>query len=253
VRSPLKRRPLHNPGQSLDEQIQDLVVGPIFSWAAAMSLMVVFALQEWLRWWLALPYQPVALSLAAVVAVALGGIRRLRALIRQLRALKLGRDGERAVGQELEKLRAAGHEIVHDVAAEGFNVDHVVIGPHGIYTVETKTLSRPARGRAELACSDDAILLNGRPMQRNPVPQCKAQAAWLRSLLEESTGRRFEVRPVVVFPGWFVPPECKNRSGVWVLNPRALPEFIRNEPAALTAQQVRSAAYHVRTYCRMAG
>lgn len=61
--------------------------------------------------------------------------------VKKFNALKLGRSGERAVGQYLENFRESGSHIYHDILGDSFNVDHVVISPKGIFVVETKTYS----------------------------------------------------------------------------------------------------------------
>jgi hypothetical protein len=249
LESPIKLKSLRDPGQSLDAQIQDIVYERVMFWTVAMVLVLVLAAQEWYRWYAKTPPAPIPISIVAIATLLIGAFR-LSAYIRQLKRLALGRDGERAVGQELDKLRAKGFEVIHDIPGEGFNIDHVVIGRRGIYTVETKTIRFPEGSRPELKCSDEKVFLNGRPMDRNPIPQAKAQSAWLRSFLEESTGKTFLVQPVVVFPGWFVSPECNNHSGVWVLNPLALPKFVEHEPERLTQEDARLAAYHLRLYVR---
>ena len=42
----------------------------------------------------------------------------------------------------LQRLRADGAQIFHDVPADGFNLDHVVVADKGIFVIETKTWSR---------------------------------------------------------------------------------------------------------------
>lgn len=69
---------------------------------------------------------------------------------RHLHQLRLGRDGERAVAQYLEWFRTAGFFIFHDVPNGDANVDHVLIGPKGAFTIETKTLSKPHRGECKI-------------------------------------------------------------------------------------------------------
>jgi hypothetical protein len=39
---------------------------------------------------------------------------------------------------------------------------------------------------------------------RDPITQAQAQARWLRDALQESRGRTWQIKPVIVFPGWFV-------------------------------------------------
>ena len=47
------------------------------------------------------------------------------------------------MGQLLENLRADGARVFHDLVGEGLNIDHVVVSPHGIFVLETKTWSKP--------------------------------------------------------------------------------------------------------------
>jgi hypothetical protein len=51
-----------------------------------------------------------------------------------------GRDGERATAKELRKLRPAGWSTRHDLADKYGNLDHVVIGPGGVFLVDSKNL-----------------------------------------------------------------------------------------------------------------
>lgn len=249
LRSPIKGKLLRDPGQSLDAEIDRIIYDRALRWIVVMVVLAMLAAQEWIRWYAKTPPSPILISILALFTVLVGAYR-LTGYIRQLKRLALGRDGERAVGQELDKLRGQGFEVIHDIPGEGFNIDHVVIGRTGIYTVETKTNRFPEGRRPELTCSGEGILLNGRLMDRSPIPQCKAQAAWLRSLLNESTGKTFAVQPVAAFPGWFVSPDCNERSGVWILNPRALRSFIEQQRERLSPEETHLAAYHLRLYVR---
>jgi hypothetical protein len=247
--SPLKAKPLRNPGQSLDEEIQELIDEQLLSvyWIAAM--FVVMAMLEWLAVWLRWPRNPIIWTLVAVLAILYFAwlFRRVRKRARQLR---LGRDGERAVGQYLEGLREAGARVFHDVPGDAFNLDHVVISRHGLFIVETKTCSKP-HPKAQVSVRGKQVLLAGHVMTRNPVEQVRAQIAWLEQLLEQSTGKRLPIRGAVVFPGWFIERSSDaKRLGVWVLEPKALPAFIENEPVRLTDADVALASFHLSRYVR---
>jgi hypothetical protein len=50
-----------------------------------------------------------------------------------------GADNERRVGKALDALRSEGWVVVHDVRRDFGNIDHVVAGPGGVFTVETKS------------------------------------------------------------------------------------------------------------------
>lgn len=176
---------------------------------------------------------------------------KLYQLRQRLLRLRMASDGEKVVGQFLEELRSRGHRVFHDVVGDGFNVDHVVISDRGIFTIETKTYRKPATGKPEIRFDGQTILLNGHPTQADIIGQVRAQAAWSRRVLQESTGKDYPVKPVVLFPGWFIQQVGESlRSGIWVLNPKALPTFLEHEPVQLNPEDVKLAAYHLSRYIR---
>jgi len=237
-RSPLKVRPLRHAGQSMDEEITRLFDEDVLPYYFVAVLLVVLAGFEWWRSYSGSPPLPWFFTSVAVVAVALAAWKVVRVL-RTVRNLKLGRDGERVMGQFLETLRAQGFRVFHDIPGDGFNVDHLIVGSKGVFTIETKTLSKPLRGESKIAFDGDEITIGGYQPDRNPIVQARAQAAWVRDLVFETTGRRISVHPVVVYPGWFVegPPKGA-KSDVWVLNPKALPAFIEHERDTLTTEDM---------------
>jgi hypothetical protein len=250
MKSPLKDRPLRNPGQSLDEELNkfldDAVSGPLL----VAALLVVLACLDWFRWYQARPPNPIVFTVAALGGIAYAAIRIYRAR-KHVRQIKLGRDGERAVGPFLETLREGGAKVFHDFPGKGFNIDHVVVHVSGVYAVETKTFSKPDRGEALIVFKGDCVEVMGKKPDRNPVVQARANAKWLSDLIKESTGRVVPVRPVVVFPGWYVQPTAEAKaSDVWVLNPRMLPGFIGRSAPQLPDPDARMVAFHLSRYAR---
>lgn len=248
-KSPIKDKPLRYPGQSLDQQREDLAYDKVLGPILAAGLMLIFAAMEWLRYFFPLPPQPWLISFMAVLAVFYAGwkIWRLFPIARQLRQAS---EGEKAVGQFLEHLRGDGYSVFHDVLGEGFNVDHILIGPAGLFTVETKTISKPVRGQPKITFDGASILVNGMEPDRNPVIQAKAQASWLKGVLSESTGKQFPVRPVVVYPGWFIEQSPGSTRELWVLEPKALPKFLAKESKSLSAEEVKIASFHLSQFIR---
>ena len=88
------------------------------------------------------------------------------------------------VAEELEKLRADGAEVIHDVPAPGFNIDHVVLSRRGFYAIETKTWSKPHTGDARIHLTQTGIVANGRRPSRDPIAQAQAAAKWLLASLK---------------------------------------------------------------------
>lgn len=248
-RSPLKASPLRNPGQSLDEEIQRVIDDRFMApFAGALGLWAM-ALLEWFGAWRDIPRQPWTFTAVALIVTTWLAVQFLR-VRRKVRNLRLGRDGERAVGQFLEGLREAGARIFHDVPAEDFNLDHVVISAHGIYVVETKTITKPGPD-ARVVYDGERVTVAGRAPDRDPVAQAAAEATWLRRLLEQSTGRAFPVRGVVAYPRWWVEQARPDRPReVWVLEPKALPKFIEHAPQVMSHEDVAMTAFHLSRYVR---
>jgi hypothetical protein len=247
-RSPLKDRPLRNPGQSLDEQIQD-ITHDYMLWPTLSALFfVLLAALEWFRYLRTIPPSPGLYTFGAVAIVGFAAYRVFKGLPR-LRALKQGRDGEKVVGQFLEALRERGYRVFHDVVGSGFNVDHILIGPAGVFTIETKTHSKP-NGNARIVFDGDAIRIGSFEADRDPVIQAKAQASWLRELLKESTGRTFGIKSVIVYPGWWVNEGNMRENPVWVLEPKRLPRYLTQEPRRLSEEDIHLASFHLSRFVR---
>jgi hypothetical protein len=120
----------------------------------------------------------------------------------------------------------------------------VIVSRRGIVAVETKTHSKFPDSR--VLYDGKSIRVDGMAPDRDPVVQSMAEACALESMLRESTGNKFHVRPAVVFPGWWVE-KCNGAkaSPVWVLNEKALPKFVEHEPVVLSEEDFRLAAFHL--------
>lgn len=248
-RSPIKSKPLRTAGQSLEEQRRALIEDKVFEPMLVALLLAVLAVLEWYRYLAEMPPSPGLFSAVALIAVAYAGWR-FQKIRPQARALRQGIEGEKAVGQFLEGLRAKGYRVFHDILGQSFNVDHVLIGPAGIFTIETKTWSKPARGEAKIMFDGETILAGSFEPDRGPVIQARAQAGWMKEFLAESTARKFEVRSVILFPGWYVEQTPGSSRQVWVLNPKALDAFLSNEPERLTADDIKLASFHLSRFIR---
>ncbi|WP_187272304.1 nuclease-related domain-containing protein [Zeimonas arvi] len=249
-RSPLKDKPLRLPGQSVDEQRRKLIENEFEIPVLVALLLTLLAGFEWWRDHVAAPPAPRLMTAVALVAVAAAAWRfhRLRP---RLHALRLAAEGEKAVGQYLEGLRVSGYRVFHDVVGIGFNVDHVLIGPAGVFTVETKTWSKPRRGDARVVFDGARMAIGGREPDDRVAVQALAQARWLRGLLADSTGKRMPVRPIVLFPGWFVEQGPGATRGIWVLEPKALPAFLSKAPHVLAPEDVALASTHLSRMIRV--
>ena len=130
-----------------------------------------------------------------------------------------GAVGEEVVGDVLAELEATGRwHAVHDISSGRGNVDHVLIGPPGVCTLETKN----HRGRVD-------------EVERRMLNQAWAQKKWL----EESTG--LTAQPLLVFSRAWVERPGRRERGVTVLSARVLRRNLEQRPARFTSEQVTAA------------
>ncbi len=245
--SPLKAKPLRQPGQSVQEEIDKIIDEKGTSYILGSVVLLMVAALEWLKWFNVSPPQPIPMTIIAI-GVTIYSAYKIVKLKKKIKNLKQGRDGERIVGQELEKLRTQGCMVFHDIVGDNFNIDHVVVSDKGIFLVETKTYSKPNRVNPKVRYQKGELTIDGLGDMSKIITQVKASSTWLKRTLEESTGKTFLIKPVILFPGWFV--ESPNDSEIWVLEPKQFPYYINKKKEIVSLEDKKLAAYHLSRYIR---
>lgn len=111
------------------------------------------------------------------------------------RAFRVGAEGERVVGARLARLPVGWH-VLHSVpvGTRGADIDHVVVGPGGVYTVNAKHVPD-----ARVWLRGDSLVVNGH--ERDHVPASRVEAARASRLLGEALGRPVPVVGIVALVG----------------------------------------------------
>ena len=112
------------------------------------------------------------------------------------------------------------YHVFHDVPASAsrkdFNLDHVVVGPTGIFVIETKTRRKKP---APPGKDDHVVTFSGNQIiwpfgaEAKSINQAKANVDWLRKWLRTETSKDFSVRAIVAIPGWYVKSEPSVMNG----------------------------------------
>jgi len=230
----------------------------VFGYAAAPVLVAVLGLQV-------VALVPDGLKLAVlgltVLAFIVSFIVAARLYARRTQQgfnRYLGYFGERMVAEHLEPLKGQGWRILHDLpgVANGtkFNLDHVAIGPQGVFAVETKTRRK---GNARPGFDDHKVVFNGRELiwpwgeDNHGLEQAERNAVWLAGLIKDETGQRRPVAPILTLPGWFVEMKPSRESRfAKVTNPKGLPRFLTSGPAVLNDEQIAAIATKLEARCR---
>src|SRR5271155_376628 len=165
----------------------------------------------------------VTLGVLAVATASLGRLFGLHSglFISSEVALLVSRDrgatGEEQVGGLLDGLADGEWRVMHDVSFGRGNVDHVLVGPAGVFTVETKSHPGPVR----------VGQVHGRTLS-----QAQAQ----RRAIEQVTG--VNVEPLLVFSRAWVDRPMARRKGVRVLPARMLSGYLARGGEMLSREEI---------------
>lgn len=139
----------------------------------------------------------------------------------------LGAEGERLTGREIETLPDDWH-CIHDLEHVHGNYDHVLVGPPGVFLLDSKLL------HGEVVAGNDR-LRSGRVVF--PGAQFRGSAAHIHAALEESLGSRAHwVNAIVVIWGSFAQARHFEQN-VAYLEGAGLVEYLKSLPERLNGPQ----------------
>ncbi len=254
-RAPFKEEFFRSPGESLrwrlrkidDEVMESLVMIltlPLLFYSLIISLYY-FSEKEPQR-------HVIAVTIMIAAAFIVYFFVRLFRLISKRRRYRLGYDGEVAVGQVLNLLMLDGYHVYHDLDADKFNIDHVVVGPVGVFAVETKARSKPISknpSRDAIVEYDGRTLRFPTQVETKPLEQAKRQAEWLSQWLSSATGEPVAAVPVLALPGWYV--RRTSTNGFPVINPKQMKSLLKHHRGnALEDKQIPRIVHQLDQRCR---
>jgi hypothetical protein len=256
---PERDRLLRGPGESLKKKIELMDENMIY---LLLGLMLLPVLGGWgvlmgmQQTQIGGPGVRMALALLVSLGLLAGGSWYLAKEAVRRGNHYLGWFGERMTAEELAPLREQGWRVFHDVPAESgrqeFNIDHVAVGPGGVFSIETKMRRK---GHARPNRKEHEVFYDGKELSwpwaedTYGLKQASDNALWLRDWLSLMTGERITVTPVLVFPGWYVvPPNAVHP--VSVVHTSYLGGFVNLRKGVLSPQQIDLLARQLESRCR---
>jgi hypothetical protein len=185
-------------------------------------LVICFVTGYLLRAWFPVPALNVSevgvlfflVAVAAAILLAWGD-RRLANFLK-------GAKGEEWVAHELAFL-SSKHTVFNGLRLGGGkqNFDHIIVGPAGVFVVETKNW----RGSVEFR--DGKLYAGGKEPSRPPIKQVKAATAELVAWIDDAGYGDIPVHSVLCFLGTRLPEEIMNVNGVVVCTGNKLVEVLQ--------------------------
>jgi hypothetical protein len=160
------------------------------------------------------------------------------------RAYRVGSGGEESVGARLDKLTKHGWHVLHAVPVgnRGSDIDHVLVGPGGVYTLNTKT--HPG-GRIWVGRT--SVRVNGHPVPYLRNSRHEAERA--QRLLTDAVGFPVVVKAALVFLTGTLLPNVTIKQApddVAVLDRMDIPRAFRRSSRKLTDDQIEVVFEHAR-------
>ena len=146
-----------------------------------------------------------------------------------------GGAGEERVGRQLKSLPTDRWHVFNDVAVgdRGTNIDHIVIGPAGVFTINTKNLS------GNVWVAERAFLCNGKKTAY--LPKAVSEAKRASRSLSKAAGLRVQAQPLLaVFAARMTikaPP-----ADVVVVQGNGLVKWLLEQSAVMSAAQAMTVA-----------
>ena len=153
-------------------------------------------------------------SLLWIIWSLVQGMRRVERFFK-------GARGEERVSGILETL-PDGYHVFNDFVACGKHVDHVVVGPGGVFSVETKFW------RGKVTVEEGRILLDGQLPDRSPIAQANREATLVKNALA-TAGWIGNVTPVLTFASDTFATHRANIKGAVVMNASELKESFASD------------------------
>jgi hypothetical protein len=148
------------------------------------------------------------------------GLRRLH-LIGARDRLRLVHESRMATRRVLDPLLKESHGVFHDVVGDQFSIDHLVIGPKGVFAIQTH--AEPVTSSKQ-GLNGRIVNYNGRELffpkgsDHGIVDRARLNAEKLSQWITGLTEERIAVRAIVSLPGWTV--RRTSSEGISIINPK---------------------------------
>jgi hypothetical protein len=185
--------------------------------------------------------QPRVWLCLAIIATGISAIVIGR-LLRKFRSLNRGERGEMKVAEMLDELRAAGYQPFHDLCGDGYNIDHVLVGPAGVFAIETKF--RSGYGEIEFR-NGEGLFVGGYPEEKDCLKQARGNASEVNRIIKENCGLNQWVTPLVVFVGNCTIRNTWRSTHARVFTADQVARYIRERQPELKRSEITLIASHL--------
>ncbi len=253
VRAPFTEQPIRVAGESTRNRADELFDD---AFTDLLTIILIGPLAGWVFTQASAPHRTIVFVIGFIgTAIVVGVLMlRVRKKLEESWRYRLGAKGEQVVGRELDQLMMQGYRVFHDMPFVGWNIDHVVIGPRGVFAVETKAWRKPPKSaalKAEVVFDGEALYLPGKKQpHQKAILEAKRNAESLTRWIAKVVQEQVPVIPVVALPGWSL--AIKRYGEVAVYSATNMSDHLpKRGRTLLTPEQIQRIAVQVENQCKV--
>ena len=240
-------KPLRLTGQSLREEIEKLTEEGLIPFFVFIVTFWIVVAVEWTQKLAGGVPDPRFWTFLSLIVTGYGAFKVFR-LGPKIRSLRFGARSERKVAEILDRIRSKGFVAFHDLPGTGSsNVDHVVVGPSGIYAIETK--ARIGSGTISYG-NDNELIFGGRINDGRSLRQARGSAQAVLSQLKNQLGWHCRVKPVLVLCGNWRVTQSSGDFAVDVMTAQHLESYFERQQPELTSKEIAHICSHLERSAR---
>ncbi len=260
--SPVAEKILRPAGYSLSKKIEDLsdkafiqIGMPFLLLLLCLSPLILFSktIPHLSHLWLAVFFLACLVAMIGCIVICVSLFQRF---FESISNYSLGLRGEWLVAETLSFLLKDGFRVYHDFPlkdlAKGANIDHIVVGPTGLFAVETKM--RRKHRKVQGSRESHQVEYDGHTLKypsfedNHGIQQALANAQSLEQFVRKETDLAIPVEPILVLPGWYVVQKVPGK--LQVVSHKVVPDRIKRNRNHLSPDQQKAIRRCVERECR---
>ncbi len=227
--------PLRSPGASIFERIER-TTSEFSVFAVAVAVVPLALLVTYLSYLLFSGKAESLLDIVYLVCLLVGfllyGTNKLRRLDAKKRRLQRVYAGLQTVAQEISRLMASGYRVYHDFPSGRFHIDHIIVGPNGVFSIQSRIPSCFDPAAAQKQC---VIRARGKKLMAMKIVDgvtmrtTAFHASWLANWLLTAAGEAVRVQALLTLPGFTI--EAVDTRDVIAVDPMHIVGVVRTTRA----------------------
>lgn len=250
-------------GESLQKKIRDLE----FSYYEIVIVPIYFGILAIFSWLISIGimqfnYISAIVLTAITIFTVVRAYKKYKKNSYTLSKYRMGLEGERYVGEMLNKISSDTIKVFHDIPGDRFNVDHIIVSTRGVFAIETKHYDR-TKGHEFFFDGNmiERMEKDGRRF-RCPklLPQMEGEARFIHDEIKQRTDLDIPVIKVAILIGCFIhtPAEldkdkCIKRyfGRYWITNEKLFESMFMEEKEIYDDSVVKLISTHMNEFVKI--